>query len=54
MTDLNSKDYDLIHAAEILIMYAEAGNLAKVELYAEGIAQLVSEIRDMVAKEFYK
>src|SRR2546425_383908 len=43
MTDLNSKDYDLIHAAEILIMYAEAGNLAKDgDHRGEAGAQLVT------------
>jgi len=55
MTDLDSIDYDLRKVVNRLIIHAEDySDLEGVDIYAAEALRLIEEIREAVAKEFYK
>jgi hypothetical protein len=55
MTDLGSKDYDLRWAViKFLVQAEDYSDLEGVDIYAAEALRLIEEIREAVAKEFYK
>lgn len=53
MTDLLSKDYDLVQAIEAMILFAELGDLRRFDLRMDTVLTLIDQMRELVQKEFY-